>query len=157
MKFLVKLLGIAAILGLSLGAAQAGGNAGGNNEREHYYRAPGFHHDCFSQPHHPGCFKRPMKRLHHPRHGSYVQPGIHFEFRFGNVHPRRHYDDYPRQVIRKARFCSNSMAVNKAQAMGVRHIRAYAYRDHILIKGKKRGHRVNIAFSRQWGCPVIDW
>lgn len=151
MKTMFKLLGLAAFLGLGVSAAQAGGGYPGD-EREFYHRQPDFHHNCFDHPRHPACNPRP----HLPRHGYYVQPGVHIELQFGNVHTRRH-DYHPRPIIRKVRHCSNSMAVDKARSMGIRHIRAYAYQDHILIKGTKRGHRVSVALSRQWGCPSIRY
>ena len=150
MRTLFKMLGLAAFLSLGAGAAQAGGYIG--DEREFYHRQPDFHHNCFDNPRHPAC--RPKPRPHYQGHGFYVQPGIHLELQFGNVH-RRH-DNY-RPIIRKVRFCSNGMAVDKARAIGIRHIRAYGYRDYVLIKGKKRGHRVELAVSRQWGCPIIGY
>jgi hypothetical protein len=151
MKSFFKMLGLAAFLGLGISAAQAGGYAG--DEREFYHRQPDFHHNCFDNPRHPAC--RPRPRPHYREQGFYVQPGIHLEFQFGNVHPRRH--DHYRPIIRKVRFCSNSMAVGKARSMGIRSIRAYAYQDYVLVKGKKRGHRVEVTFSRQWGCPRIQY
>ena len=148
MKSILKMLGLAAFLGLGVSAAQAGGYAG--DEREFYYRQPNFNHNCFDNPRHPACNPR------HPRPGIYVQPGIHLEFQFGNVHRRRH--DYDRRpIVRKVRFCSNGMAVEKARSIGIRHIRAFAYRDHVVVRGKKRGHRVEVVMSRQWGCPIIDY
>ena len=152
MKSILKMLGLAALLGLGVSAAQAGGYPG--DEREFYYRLPDFHHNCFDNPRHPAC--RPKPRQHYQGQGFYVQPGIHLEFQFGNVQPRRH-NYHPRPIIRKVKFCSNGMAVNKARALGIRHIRAYAYQDYIIVKGKKRGHRVEVTFSRQWGCPVIQY
>ena len=150
MKSMFKMLGLAGFLGLGISAAQAGGYAG--DEREFYQRQPDFHHNCFDNPRHPACNPRPDLR----RGGHYAQPGIQLEFRFGNVHPRRHDNDRL-PIIRKVRFCSNIMAVDTARAMGIRNIRAYGYRDHILIKGTKRGHRVAVTLSRQWGCPAIDY
>jgi hypothetical protein len=152
MKSLFKMIGLAAFLGLGVSAAQAGGGYPGD-EREFYYRQPDFHHNCFDNPYHPAC--RPRPRPHY-QGGFYVQPGVHIELQFGNVHTRR-YDYQPRPLIRKVRYCTNSMAVNTAHAMGIRNVRAYAYNDHILIKGTKRGHRVNVTLSRQWGCPAIDY
>lgn len=152
MKSLFKMLSLAAFLGLGASAAQAGGDPG--DEREFYYRQPDFYHNCFEKPWHPGC--RPAVRPHNPRIGYYVQPGVHLELQFGNVH-RRGYRDYDGPVIRKVRFCSNSMAVSKAHDMGIRNVRAYAYPDHILIKGTKRGHRVSVTLSRERGCPSIDY
>jgi hypothetical protein len=150
MKSMFKMLGLAAVLGLGLSAAQAGGYAG--DEREFYFRQPDFHHNCFDNPYHPACHLR----REHPRHGFYAQPGVHIELQFGNVHPR--YREYhPRPLIRKVRFCSNSGAVHKAQALGLRHIRAYAFRDYIVVKGRKHGHRAEVILSRQPGCPVIQY
>jgi hypothetical protein len=88
--------------------------------------------------------------------------GIGIEFRFGNVDPYRdyyrpHYIYRPVPIIRKVRFCSNDMAVGKARALGVRHIRAYSYHDYVMIKGRKHGHPVRIAFARARGCPIIDY
>jgi hypothetical protein len=151
MKSMFKMLALAAFLGLGIGAAQAGGYDG--DEREFYYRQPDFHHNCFDNPRHPAC--RPKPRPHYQHQGFYVQPGIHLEFQFGNVHPRRH--DHYRPIIRKVRFCSNSNAVHKAKRLGMHHIRAYAFQDYIVVKGKKRGHRVEVTFSRQPGCPVIQY
>jgi hypothetical protein len=84
-----------------------------------------------------------------PRHGWNVHPGVGFGLYFG--------DNYPRRVIRPARFCSDGMAVSKARSIGIRNIKAYAYRDHVLIKGTKRGHRIQVAFSRSYGCPTIRY
>jgi hypothetical protein len=149
MKSLFKMLGLAAFLGLGVSAAQAGGYAG--DEREFYYRSPDFNHNCFDMPWHPACHPR----REHPRHGFDVQPGVHIELQFGNVHPRRDY--HPRPIIRHVRFCSNNSAVLKARGLGFRHIRAYAFQDYIVVKGTKRGHRVEVTLSRQPGCPVIQY
>jgi hypothetical protein len=151
MKSLFKALGLAAFLGLGVSAAQAGGGYPGD-EREFYYRQPDFNHNCFDMPWHPAC--HPPRR--HPGHAILIQPGVHIELQFGDTHMRR-YDYQPRPLIRKVRYCSNSMAVNKAHAMGIRNVRAYAYNDHILIKGTKHGDRVAVTLSRQWGCPSIDY
>ena len=150
MKSMLKMLGLAAFLGLGAGAAQAGGYPG--DEHEFYYRQPDFNHNCFDMPWHPACHPR----REHPRQGFYVQPGVHIELQFGNVHPR--YRDYhPRPMIRHVSFCSNSNAVHKAQALGIRKIRAYAFKDYIVVKGRKHGHRVELTLSRQPGCPVIQY
>lgn len=70
-------------------------------------------------------------------------------------------DDFPdpqeRLIIRRARFCTNDMAVNKALALGIRKIRAYAYPDYVVVKGRRHGHRVEVVFSRARGCPVIQY
>jgi hypothetical protein len=85
-----------------------------------------------------------------PRHhGWNVHPGIGFGLYFGNVHPRH--------VIRPARFCTNGMAINKAASMGIHKIRAYSYRSHVLIKGIKRGQRIQVSFAREYGCPTIRY
>jgi hypothetical protein len=152
MKSMFKMLGLAAFLGLGISAAQAGGYVG--DEREFYQRSPDFHHNCFDNPRHPAC--RPKHRPHYQGQGFYVQPGIQLEFRFGNVHPQRRVY-HPRPIIRKVRFCSNSNAVHKAQELGIRRIRAFAFQDYIVVKGRKRGHRVEVTFSRQPGCPVIQY
>lgn len=85
---------------------------------------------------------------HHRHHDGRFEFGLYF----GDAYPR-----HPGYVIRKARYCTNDMAIGKARAFGIRSIRAYAYPDYILIKGKKRGHRVEVTFSRQWGCPAIQY
>ena len=152
MKSLFKMLGLAAFLGLGASAAQAGGYDG--DEREFYHRQPDFHHNCFDNPRHPAC--RPKPHPHYQGQGFYVQPGIHLEFQFGDARPR--YREYhPRPLIRKVRFCTNSKAVHKAQSLGIRHVRAYAFQDYIVVKGRKHGRRVEVTLSRQPGCPVIQY
>jgi hypothetical protein len=152
MKSLFKMLGLAAFLGLGAGAAQAGGGYPGD-EHDFYYRQPDFNHNCFDMPWHPACHPRPR----HDGHVVFVRPGVQIELQFGDRH-MRHYDDYqPRPIIRQVRYCSNSMAVRTAQAMGIHNVRAYAYNDHVLIKGTKHGHRVAVTLSREWGCPAIDY
>jgi hypothetical protein len=150
MKSMLKILGLAAFLGLGAGAAQAGGYPG--DEHEFYFRQPDFNHNCFDMPWHPAC--RPGRE--HPRHEIFNEPGVHFELQFGDVRPL--YREYrPRPMIQRVRFCSNASAVNKAQALGIHHIRAYAYQDYILVKGTKRGQRVEVTLSRQPGCPIIQY
>jgi hypothetical protein len=146
MRFFSKLAAAAAFIGLAIGF-------GSVSARADSYAAcgrPGFMPCGPFIGHHPG----PPVFRGHPgyHHGS----RIGFEFRFGNVRPD--YDYYrPPYVYRQVRFCSNDMAIGKARAYGVRHIRAYAYNDHILIKGSKHGHRVQLAFARARGCPIIGY
>jgi hypothetical protein len=150
MKSILKMLGLAAFLGLGVSAAQAGGYPG--DEHEFYYRQPDFNHNCFDMPWHPACHPRPM----HDDHVVFVRPGVHIELQFGNARPR--YREYqPRPLIRHVRFCSNAGAVGKAQALGMHHIRAYAFRDYIVVKGRKHGHRVEVTLSREPGCPIIQY
>ncbi len=152
MRFFSKLAAIAAVIGLTLGFGSISAQAGSYVKCGH----PGGVHCGPRIGHHP----RGHVFQGHPRyHGG---PRIGFEFRFGNVHPRHDYYRplhvyRPVPVIRKVRFCSNDMAVHKARAHGVRHIRAYAYHDHIVIKGRKHGHRVQMIFARARGCPVIRY
>jgi hypothetical protein len=150
MKSILKMLGLAAFLGLGAGAAQAGGYPG--DEHEFYFRQRDFNHNCFDMPWHPAC--HPQRER--PRHDVFIEPGVHFELQFGNVHPR-HRDYDPRPIIRHVSFCSNSNAVHKAQKLGIHHIRAYAFQDYIVVKGTKHGRRVEVTLSRQPGCPVIDY
>jgi hypothetical protein len=150
MKLFSKLAAIAAIIGLSLGIGSVSAQA-----------------DTYVACGHPGSIRcAPLVRHHpdvfygHPRH--YNGSRIGFEFRFGNA---PYYDPYyrPRHIyrpvplIQHVRFCSNDAAVYKARSLGVRNIRAYSYRDHVLIKGSKRGHLVHLAFARQRGCPIINY
>jgi hypothetical protein len=145
MKLFSKIAAIAALIGLSLGFGSVSAQASS-------YVACG----------HPGSVRCGPLIRHHPRVHDFHGHRFHGGPRFGNVHPRHHYYRphhiyRPVPVIRKVRFCSNDAAVHKARALGVRHIRAYSYHDHVVIKGTKRGHGVHLAFARARGCPIIRY
>jgi hypothetical protein len=154
MHIFSKLAAFAAVICLSLGFGGVAANA-----RDHHNCGPGRAH-CQT-------FSGHVSRSHiHPRHHWHRGgPRIGFEFRIGNA---RHWDPYypryrphyiyrPVPIIRKGRFCSNDAAIHKARALGVRHIRAYSYHDHVVIKGRKHGHHVHLAFARARGCPIIRY
>ena len=147
MKSNLKLFGIAAIIAIAGSILPAQARSLFDGER-HMIGSFG-QYDCdygnCMQPQHP----------QHRRHGGYIEPGFSFEFQFGNVYPRHEY--YRRPMIQRVRFCTNDMAVHKARSLGIHRIRAYAYPDYILIKGKARGHHVEVSFSRARGCPVLSY
>jgi hypothetical protein len=151
MKLISKLAAIAAFAGIAFAFGNVPASA------DSYRECNGPRERCgpFVR-HQPGLLPLPGHLRHH---GG---PRIGFEFRFGNApyydpyyYPRRIYRPAP--IIRTARFCSNDAAVYKARSLGVRHIRAYSYHDHILIKGIKRGYPVHLAIARARGCPIIDY
>lgn len=151
MNFFSKLAAAALLIAASVGFSSVSAQAASYSRCEN----PGTLH-C---PPPVGKHPRPHGFNPHHWHGG---SGIGFEFRFGNVDPR--YDYYrpyriyrPVPVIRKVRFCSNDAAIHKARSLGIRHIRAIAYHDHIVIKGRKHGHRVHLAIARARGCPIIRY
>jgi hypothetical protein len=149
MKFLSKIAAVAAFAGLAFAFGSSSASA-------ESYRpcGPGLRHCGPFIGHNPGPF---------PGHyRNYRRSGVGIEFRFGNApyydpyyHPRRIYRPVP--VIRPVRFCSNDAAIYKARSLGVRNIRAISYRNHVVIKGRQNGHRVQLAFARARGCPIIRY
>lgn len=162
MKSLLKIFGLAAIVGFGIAGSAA--KASSVYDGPVYAGGPGMGGYCVEMPGDPRCgpprpmpgFDPMMPRpgMHHRHHNGFIQPGFSLEFQFGNVYPQDHYR---RKMIQKIRYCTNDMAVNKAHALGIHRIHAYAYPDYILIKGKKHGHRVEVALSRSRGCPIINY
>ncbi len=152
MTSLIKTISVAVLLLFGIGSFSASAQRLSGGEGEYLNR--GRILDCGPSDTHYRCGSRVLPR-HWRNHGGgwSANPGIGLGLYFGDVYPRHHI--YPRRIIRPVRLCTTQMAVNKARSMGIRHVRAYSYDDHILIKGKKRGHRVQVAFARARGCPAI--
>ena len=57
------------------------------------------------------------------------------------------------------RGCTQGRALNKAERMGIRRARIVDVdRRTIEVRGRARdGERVYVTFSRQRGCPVLDY
>lgn len=151
MALFLKTIIVSALIGLGVGSMPSNAKELGGEERDYRNGNPAIHcghNRC--RPNDGDWGHNDWPRHNWPRHHGWgIHPGVGFGLYFG--------DDYPRRIIRPARFCSDGMAVSKARSIGIRNIRAYAYRDHVLIKGTKRGHRVQVAFSRSYGCPTIRY
>jgi hypothetical protein len=95
----------------------------------------------------------------HPNDVLRTKPRVDFDVYIGDGDRRDFRDDEreERPLVRRVRFCTNTMAINKARRLGVRSIRAYAYPDYVLIKGRQGGNRVEVAFGRHRTCPILDY
>ncbi len=104
----------------------------------------------------------------HRRHNSGNGVGIEFYFGGSNGHShwrrdRRHNPHWGHGKRWKKRHgvvrrCSVKRALNKAYRMGVNNPRVRRANQNVIkIKGRSRGHRVRIVFSRAPGCPVIRY
>ena len=160
MKKFLKIAGLASLIGISAltGAAYA-------LERGE----PGY---CQTNPDDAWCDRLPLPDggaalqpppppppAVHPNDGLRKKPRVDFDLYIGDGGPRDFRDDDYRErpLLRKVRFCTNSMAINKARRLGVRSIRAYAYSDYVLIKGRQDGRRVEVAIGRHRSCPILDY
>ncbi|MGB8817821.1 MAG: hypothetical protein WCC66_07855 [Rhizobiaceae bacterium] len=88
---------------------------------------------------------------HHDRHSGW-SVGI----TIGDPFYDPYFDPYEMRHVRPvARGCTVERASDKARHYGIRHQRIYKSDWTIKVKGIKHGHRAQITFAREPGCPVI--
>lgn len=84
----------------------------------------------------------------------------HSGFSFGVVigqpyHGDPYWEGMPvRHVVRA---CTVDRASQKARNMGIRHQTIFKSPYTIKVVGNKHGHRVQVTFGRDPGCPIIRY
>lgn len=88
---------------------------------------------------------------HRPRHHD-----RHSGWSVGITIGDPYFDPYEVRHVRPVhRGCTVERASEKARHYGIRHQRIYKSDWTIRVAGIKHGHRAQITFARERGCPVI--
>ncbi len=87
---------------------------------------------------------------HHPPHHHNGNSG----FSFGIVIGDPAWNHHVRPVMRG---CTVERASIKARNMGIRHQSIFKSPYTIKVVGVKRGHRAQVTFAREIGCPVVRY